>query len=163
MQLSLTGIAKIADASTLATASAPVPKAATDDSTAAPINSAVATDRITMSHGSRQLSKTADKDSDAVTQAIQDSKFPDEVKKLMIKIRELQTQLRDKAAELQKVVGDKTLSSRQREMKTAAIRDAVSTITSAIRAATATLNDTLTVMRASSDDRRAIATLLSGA
>lgn len=119
--------------------------------------------RITMSHGGRVLAKTKDDGTDAVTRAIQDSKYPEEIKKLMIKIRELQAQLREKAAELQEVAADRTLAPRQREMKTAALRDAVGTISSAIRTATATLNDTLTVMRVSREDRDAIGVLLSGA
>lgn len=121
------------------------------------------THRITMSHGGRILSKSADSGKDAVTQAIEDSKYPDEIKKLMIKIRELQQQLREKAAELQEAAADQSLPARQREAKVAAIRDAVGTITSAIQSATATLNDTMTVMRLSSDDRKAIATMISGA
>lgn len=120
-----------------------------------------ASDRITVSDGGRILSKSGDRGKDAVTQAIEDSKYPDEIKKLMIKIRELQQQLRDKAKELQQVTADQQLPARQREMKVSAIRDAVGTIASAIRAATTTLNDTMTVMRMSSDDRKEIATLIS--
>lgn len=118
-------------------------------------------DRITVSDGGRILSKSGDRGKDAVTRAIEDSKYPDEIKKLMIKIRELQQQLRDKAKELQEVTADQQLPARQREMKVSAIRDAVGTITSAIQAATTTLNDTMTVMRMSSDDRKEIATLIS--
>lgn len=128
-----------------------------------PLSAADGRNRITMSHGGRLLAKTKDDGTDAVTRAIQDSKYPEEIKKLMIKIRELQAQLREKAAELQEVAADRKLAPRQREMKTAALRDAVGTITSAIRTATATLNDTLTVMRFSREDRDAIGVLLSGA
>ncbi|MDT6963194.1 hypothetical protein QTN24_16980 [Cupriavidus sp. SZY C1] len=118
-----------------------------------------ASDRITMSHGGRVLSKTEDKD--ATTRAIEDSKYPDAIKKLMIKIRDLQQQLRDKAAELQEAASDQKLPARQREMKVDAIRSAVGTLSSAIQAATATLNDTMTAMRLSSDDRKQIATMIS--
>jgi hypothetical protein len=119
--------------------------------------------RITVSHGGHLLAKTKDDGTDAVTRAIQDSKYPEQIKKLMIKIRELQAQLREKAAELQEVAADQKLAPRQREMKMAALRDAVGTMTSAIRTATATLNDTLTVMRFSRQDRDAIGVLLAGA
>ncbi|XQU76642.1 hypothetical protein EPAKOI_004414 [Cupriavidus sp. H18C2] len=112
-----------------------------------------------MSHGGRVLSKTEDKD--ATTRAIEDSKYPDAIKKLMIKIRDLQQQLRDKAAELQEAAADQKLPARQREMKVDAIRSAVGTLSSAIQAATATLNDTMTAMRLSSDDRKQIATMIS--
>ncbi len=112
--------------------------------------------RITVSHGGHLLAKTKDDGTDAVTRAIEDSKYPEQIKKLMIKIRELQARLREKAAELQEVAADQKLAPRQREMKMAALRDAVGTMTSAIRTATATLNDTLTVMRFSRQDRDAI-------
>lgn len=118
--------------------------------------------RITVSHGGRILSKS-DSGKDPATQAIEDSKYPEEIKKLMIKIRELQAQLREKAAELRDAAGDQTTPPRQREMKITAIREAVTTITSAIRSTTTTLNDAMTVMRMSSDDRKQIATMISGA
>lgn len=116
--------------------------------------------RITMSHGGRILN-AADNGKDAATQAIENSKYPDEIKQLMIKIRELQAQLREKAAELQEVAADKTMAPRQREMKVTAIRETVATLTSTIQSTTATLNDAMTVMRMSSDDRKQIATMIS--
>lgn len=132
-----------------------------DNANAETAKKGTATDRITVSDGGRILSKPGKSGKDAVTQAIENSKYPDEIKKLMIKIRELQQQLRDKAKELQEVSADQQLPAHQREMKVSALRDAVGTITSAIQAATTTLNDTMTTMRMSSDDRKEIATLIS--
>lgn len=119
--------------------------------------------RITLSFGGRTLSKSADGDSDAVVGAIKKSKYPDQVKDLMLKIRELQAELRKKAAELSEVAADQTLTPRQRELKTAALREAVSGITSALRTAMSTLNETMTELDFSSEDKRAIGVLLSGA
>lgn len=119
--------------------------------------------RITLSFGGRTLSKSADGDSDAVTSAIKKSKYPDEIKDLMLKIRELQAERRKKAAELSEVAADQTMTPRQRELKTAALREAVSGITSALRNAMSTLHETMTELDFSSEDKRAIGMMLSGA
>ncbi|MGO4302980.1 hypothetical protein [Cupriavidus sp. RAF12] len=153
--------APAATAGTATTTPASSEQTDASEGAAAPTSARNQSNRITVSHGGRVLSRTADDGTDAATRAIRDSKYPEEIKKLMIKIRELQAQLREKAAELQDVVGDQKLPPRQREMKTAEIREAVSTISSAIRSTTATLNDALTVMQFSSDDRRTIAVMLS--
>jgi hypothetical protein len=76
---------------------------------------------IRISAGGRSLASAAASRNKAANAAIENSNLPDQVKKLLVRIRELQEKLREKAEELARIAAQQNMDPRQRTMKVAAL------------------------------------------
>lgn len=70
---------------------------------------------------------------------IDDSGLPDQAKKLLKTIRELQKKIEEKQAEIQKVMNDTSVSAESRQEKLKSLQTALSTLTASLRDANSSL------------------------
>jgi len=115
--------------------------------------------RISMSGSAlasgRGADKAAARDSD-----IENSKLPDNVKKLVKRLRELREKLEQKAQELQELSNSTTGNAEQRRMRIEALRAEVGALTSAMNSVSADLAQA--TRKFNSDEKAALAGLIMG-
>lgn len=117
---------------------------------------------VTVSATGQILVRTAGGTKKTDTNAvIEKSNLPDEIKKLVIKIREMQAELRQKAEEMSKINSDVKQNPKQRMAEVQGLRQQIDALTSSINSAVATLNQTMTSMRMTKDDRTIVAAFLT--
>lgn len=91
---------------------------------------------------------------------IDEADLPDQIKKLLKRIREIREQLRQKQAELQKVVNDTGMQPEKRKMRIALLEGEIMTLTSALMLTSEKLARMISEMKLSQEQAMAAGQLI---